>query len=112
MAKALRYALKRRPSFTRFLRTVAWRSTIFLPSEQSGQSQWAEKLLVRWLRCGWETLADAMTIIETAKLHDLNPEAYLTDISGRINDHKINALDELLPWKWRPVDTTPAEVAP
>ena len=37
-----------------------------------------------------------MTIIETAKRHELNPQAYLTDILGRINDHKINALDELL----------------
>ena len=60
---------------------------------------------------GGETLADAMTIIETAKLHDLNPQAYLTDILGRINDHKINALDELLPWNWRPADASPIVAA-
>jgi|TARA_A100001391_G_scaffold205337_2_gene205132 hypothetical protein len=52
-----------------------------------------------------------MTIIETAKRHELNPQAYLTDILGRINDHKIDALDELPPWNWRPVDTSPIVAA-
>ncbi|MGR3604718.1 transposase domain-containing protein, partial [Sulfitobacter sp.] len=28
---------------------------------------------------------------------------YLADILNRIHDHKINRLDELLPWKWAPV---------
>ena len=44
-----------------------------------------------------------MTIIETAKLSGLDPQAYLADILGRINDHKINRLDELLPWNWKPL---------
>ena len=52
---------------------------------------------------GGETLAKAMTIIETAKLSGLDPQAYLADILGRINDHKINRLDELLPWNWKPL---------
>ena len=47
---------------------------------------------------GGEALADAMTLIETAKLSGLNPEAYLADVLGRINDHLITRLDELLPW--------------
>jgi hypothetical protein len=51
---------------------------------------------------GGETLADAMTVIETAKLSGLDPEAYLRDILARINDHKINRLNELLPWNWTP----------
>ena len=37
-----------------------------------------------------------MTVIETAKMNGLDPQAYLTDILSRINDHKINRLDELL----------------
>ena len=52
---------------------------------------------------GGETLADAMTVIETAKMSGLDPEAYLRDVLARINDHKINRLDELLPWTWKPV---------
>ena len=43
-----------------------------------------------------------MTVIETAKLNGLDPLAYLADILDRIHDHKINRLDELLPWNWVP----------
>ncbi len=49
-----------------------------------------------------------MTIIETAKLNDLDPQAHPADILDRIHDHKINRLDELLPWNWLPL---PAETA-
>jgi transposase len=31
-----------------------------------------------------------------------NPQAYLTDVLERIGDHKINRIDELLPWNWTP----------
>ena len=44
-----------------------------------------------------------MTVIETAKMSGLDPEAYLRDVLARINDHKINRLGELLPWKWKPL---------
>ena len=44
---------------------------------------------------GGETLAKAMTIIETAKLSGLDPQAYLADVLARINDHMINKLHEL-----------------
>lgn len=60
---------------------------------------------------GAETLARAMTIIETAKLNDLDPQAYLADILNRIHDHKINRLDELLPWNWEPLAVTLQEAA-
>jgi transposase len=43
-----------------------------------------------------------MTLIETAKLNGLDPEAYLADLLARINDHLITRLDELLPWNWQP----------
>jgi hypothetical protein len=44
---------------------------------------------------GAETLARAMTVIETAKLNGLDPQACLADTLNRIHDHKINRLDEL-----------------
>ena len=43
-----------------------------------------------------------MTIVETAKLNNLNPQAYIADLLNRLPDHKINRLEELLPWKWQP----------
>ena len=49
---------------------------------------------------GAETLARAMTIIETAKLNAIDPQAYIADVLDRIHDHKINRIDELLPWNW------------
>ena len=52
-----------------------------------------------------------MTIIETAKMNGLDPQAYLTDVLDRIQDHKINRLAELLPWNWTPAAITCAKAA-
>ncbi len=60
---------------------------------------------------GAETLARAMTVIETAKLNGLDPQAYLADILDRIHDHKINRLDELLPWNRAPLNADHSEAA-
>ncbi len=40
------------------------------------------------------------TLIQTAKLNDVDPEAWLADVIGRIADQAISKLDELLPWNW------------
>ena len=42
-----------------------------------------------------------LTLIQTAKLNDVDPQAWLADVLARINDHAIHRLDELLPWNWR-----------
>lgn len=47
---------------------------------------------------GGERAAAVYTLIETAKLNGLDPEAYLRDILARIADHPINRIAELLPW--------------
>ena len=41
------------------------------------------------------------TLIATAKLNDIDPEAWLADVLRRINDHPASRLDELLPWNWK-----------
>ena len=57
-----------------------------------------------WLFAGSEgggrALAIAFTCIETAKLNDVDPQAWLTWVLERIADHRINRIDELLPWNW------------
>jgi len=57
-----------------------------------------------WLFAGSERGADraaAMTtLIMTAKLNDIDPQAWLADVLARINDLVIHRLDELLPWNW------------
>ena len=49
---------------------------------------------------GGASAAIAYTLIETAKLNGVDPQAWLTEVLGRISDHKINRIDELLPWNW------------
>jgi transposase len=44
------------------------------------------------------------SLVETCRLNGINPEAYLTDVIGRIGRTKIQALDTLLPFNWRPPD--------
>ncbi len=47
---------------------------------------------------GGERAATFYTLIRTAKLNGVEPEAYLREILTRIGEHPINRLDELLPW--------------
>ncbi|MEQ8375739.1 MAG: IS66 family transposase [Roseibium aggregatum] len=112
LAKAFRYGLSRREAFSLFLSDgrVAIDNN---PAERAlrpigiGRKNW----LFAGADTGAETLARAMTIIETAKLNGLDPQAYLADILARINDHKINRLDDLLPWNWSPLPATQPEAA-
>ena len=50
---------------------------------------------------GAERAAVMATLITTAKLNDIDPQAWLADVLARINDHAVHRLDELLPWNWR-----------
>jgi transposase len=50
---------------------------------------------------GGERAATLYTVLESAKLNGLDPEAYLADIIDRLTrGHPINRLVELLPWNW------------
>lgn len=41
------------------------------------------------------------TLIQTARLNDVDRRAWLTDVLARIANDRISRLDELLPWNWR-----------
>jgi transposase len=59
---------------------------------------------------GGERAAAMYTLIGTAKLNGVDPEAYLRHVLTHIADHPINRIDELLPWNVAAViaKTTPA----
>jgi transposase len=41
------------------------------------------------------------SLIVTAKMNDVDPQAWLADVLARIAEHPVQQLDELLPWNWR-----------
>ena len=54
---------------------------------------------------GGRRAAIMYTLIESCKLNEIDPEAWLTFVIERIADHPINRIDELLPWNWRTPET-------
>jgi transposase len=102
VAKAMDYMLKRWPGFTRFLEdgricltnNAAERA---LRGIALGRKSW----LFAGSDRGGERAAVMYTLIVTAKMNDIDPQAWLADVLTRIADHPSQRLDELLPWNWK-----------
>lgn len=58
---------------------------------------------------GGERAAAIYSLVQTAKLNGLDPEAYLREVLSRIADHPINRIDELLPWNLMQSEANPAQ---
>lgn len=101
LAQAMRYALTRWDALTRYTTDGHLEMTNNAAERAIRPLALGRK---NWLFAGSDTGGDraAMmySIIQTAKLNGLDPEAYLGDIVGRIGDHPINRINELLPWNW------------
>jgi transposase len=58
-----------------------------------------------WLFCGSDRgghrAAVMFSFIVTAKMNDVDPQAWLTDVLARIAGHPASRIDELLPWNWK-----------
>lgn len=50
---------------------------------------------------GGKAAAIAYTLIQTARMNSVDPEAWLTWVLTHISDHKINRIDQLAPWNWQ-----------
>ena len=109
-ARAIDYMLTRWPAFTRFLddgricltNNAAERA---LRGIAVGRRAW----LFAGSDRGGERAAAMYTLIATAKLNDINPQAWLADVLRRIADQPTSRLHELLPWQWkRPSDQAAA----
>ncbi|HWS97962.1 MAG TPA: transposase domain-containing protein, partial [Candidatus Methylomirabilis sp.] len=55
---------------------------------------------------GGERAAAFYSLLGSAKLNGLNPEAYLREVLGRVADHPVNQLEQLLPWNVGPDSAT------
>jgi transposase len=103
LAKAINYMLRRWDAFTRFLgdgrvcltNNAAERALRCVPLGRKA-----------WLFCGsdrgGQRAAILYTLIQTARLNDVDPQAWLADVLARIADQPVSRLDELLPWNWQP----------
>ena len=102
-AKAIDYSLKRWAALTRFL--------------DDGRLCMSNNAAERTLRCvavgrhnwtfagsdeGGHRAAAMYTLIETAKLNDIDPQAWLADVLARLLDYPAKRISDLLPWNWRP----------
>ena len=103
VAKAMDYMLKRWDGFTRFLddgrvcltNNAAERA---LRGIALGRKAW----LFAGSDRGGERAAFMYGLITTAKLNDVDPQAWLADVLARIAGTPASRLDDLLPWNWRP----------
>jgi hypothetical protein len=102
LAEALRYAVKLKPQLLAY--TEDGRLEIdnnlaenALRGIAVGRKNW----LFAGADCGGERAAAIYSLLETAKLNDVNPQAWLADILDQIGKgHPISRIDELLPWNW------------
>jgi transposase len=112
LAKAIQYMLKRWPAFT-----------LFLDDGRVCMSNNAAERALRgvalgrksWLFCGsdrgGQRAAAMYSLIVTAKMNGVDPQAWLADVLSRIPGHSAHRLDELLPWRWRKANVSHAKAA-
>ena len=112
LAKAIQYILKRQSAFTLFLDDGR-----VCMSNNAAERGLRGVALGRksWLFCGSDRggrrAAAMYSLIVTAKMNGVDPQAWLADVLARIAAHPAHRLDELLPWNWRPQPLTIAALA-
>lgn len=102
LAKDINYGLSQWVAFTRFLddgrvcltNNAAERA---LRGIAVGRRNWT----FAGSDAGGQRAAAVYTLVETCKLNDIDPQAWLADLLARLPDHPAKQIDDLLPWKWR-----------
>ena len=102
LAKAIDYTFNHWKAFTRFLDD----GRICLSNNAAERAVRGIAVGRRnWTFCGSDSgghrAAVMFTLVETAKLSDVDPKAWLADVLARIADHPALRLGELLPWNWK-----------
>ena len=113
LVKAFNYILKRWASFTLFLQD----GHVCLSNNAAERGLRGIALGRKsWLFCGsdrgGQRAASMYSLIVTAKMNGVDPQAWLSDVLSRIAAHPAHRLDELLPWNWtREVSSVSAQAA-
>ncbi|MGY4499414.1 hypothetical protein ACVWYH_003345 [Bradyrhizobium sp. GM24.11] len=105
--KAINYCLSRWDAFSRFLddgrlcmsNNAAERE---LRAVAIGRKNWT----FAGSDEGGRRAAAIYSLIASAKLNDVDPQAWLADVLARLPDHRAKRIDELLPWNWKVRDAT------
>lgn len=103
LAKAFNYVLKRWASFTLFLEE----GRVCLSNNAAERGLRGIALGRKsWLFCGSDRggrrAAAMYSLIITAKMNGIDPQAWLADVLARIATHPAHRIDEFLPWNWPP----------
>jgi transposase len=99
LAGAIRYSLARWPALCRFAHNGRLEMTNNAAERAIRPLALGRKnYLFAGSDAGGRRAAILYTLIQTATLNGLDPEAYLRDVLARIADHPINRIGELLPW--------------
>lgn len=108
LGQAAGYIVRSRKALTRFLYDPA------LPPDNNRAEAALRRVALgrkNYLFVGNEdagkNTAGLFSLVASCVLHRLDPVAYLTDVLVRIDSHPNNAIDELLPHRWRPPATAP-----
>jgi transposase len=109
LAEAFRYTIKRREALSRFVTDGRLEADNNIAENAlRGIALGRKNYLFAGADTGGERAASLYTIVQTAKLNGVNPEAYLRDTLAKIADgHPINRVDELMPWRSLPTDVQP-----
>jgi transposase len=112
VARAIDYLLKRWTAFTRFLDD----GRICISNNAAERALRGIALGRRsWLFCGsdrgGQRAAVMYSLIVTAKMNDVDPQAWLADVLARMAGHPAKHLDDLLPWNWAKTAATPVHQA-
>ena len=102
LAKAINYMLSRWDSFARFVHDGRICMT------NNAVERRVRTIAVgrrNWTFCGSDRGGDRAaaiyTLVQTCRLNDVDPHAWLRDVIARISDHPQTRLHELLPWEWK-----------
>ena len=109
LAEAFRYTIKRQKALSRFLTDARLEiDNNIAENAMRGIALGRKNYLFAGSDVGGERAAAMYTIMQTAKLNEVNPELYLKDTLTRIaNAHPISRIDELMPWRSAPSSKGP-----